>query len=75
MTQEELFQKYFPPLGDKEVLDSVQAEGVVVSMVGRRGTPDLFIVKFSTERRQYPPIVMNQKTAQMLHLILQQQGF
>lgn len=75
MTEAELFEKHFPSLDDKQTLDTVANEGVVVSMVGRRGNPNVFVVKFATEKKTYLPLVLNQTTAKMLLRVLTEQGF
>jgi hypothetical protein len=75
MTQEQLFQKHFPTLNDAENISAVQAAGLAVSMVGRKGNPDVFVVKFATEKGPMAPILMNRRTAEMLRVLLQQEGF
>lgn len=75
MTQSELFEKHFPTLADAEVANAASADGLAVSMVARHGVPDVFVVKFASEKGAFRPIVMNRKTAEMLRVILQQEGF
>jgi hypothetical protein len=75
MTQSELFKKHFPTLDDAEVATAVSLDGLAVSVVARRGVPDVFVVRFASEKGALRPIVMNRKTAEMLRLVLQQEGF
>ena len=75
MTPSELFENNFPKLDDAAVANAVSADGLAVSMVARRGVPDVFVVQFASEKGAFRPIVMNRKTAEMLRLVLQQEGF
>jgi hypothetical protein len=75
MTQFALFERHFPTLDDAEVANAASVDGLTVSMVARKGVPDIFVVKFATEKGAFRPIVMNRKTAEMLRQILQQEGF
>jgi hypothetical protein len=75
MTQSALFQKHFPKLDDAEVANAASVDGLAVSMVARKGVPDVFVVKFASEKGAFRPIVMNRVTAEMLRQILQQEGF
>lgn len=75
MTEAELFQRYFPSLDEKQTLDTVAAEGVVVSMIGARRNPNVFVVKFATEKKTYLPLVLTETTAKMLLRVLAEQGF
>jgi hypothetical protein len=75
MTQSELFEKHFSKLDDAVVANAASADGLAVSMVARRGVPDVFVVQFASEKGAFRPIVMNRKTAETLRQILQQEGF
>jgi hypothetical protein len=76
MTQEQLFEKYFPQLDEFEVSQSVAANGPIVSVNCRAAVPSIFIAKFATEGGgSFPVIVMNRLTAQHLCRALVEQGF
>lgn len=75
MTQSILFKKHFPTLDDAEVANAVSSDGLAVSMVARKGVPDVLVVRFASEKGASRPIVMNRMTAEMLRQILQQEGF
>jgi len=76
MTQEELFEKYFPVLDEMEISSTASANGPAVSVNCRVGVPSVFIAKFSSEGGgSFPVIVMNRLTAQTLCRVLVEQGF
>jgi hypothetical protein len=75
MNQEELFRKYLPTFSDIEVSGAVQADGPIVSVFGRRGAPDFFLVKFATVSGSVGPMALNRTTAAALLRLLQQSGF
>ena len=75
MTEAELFEKHFPALDEKQTLETVANDGVVVSMVGARKIPNVFVVKFATEKKTYQTLVLNETTAKVLLRVLAEQGF
>jgi hypothetical protein len=75
MSEAELFEKHFPSLDEKQTLEVVAHEGVVVSMIGKRANPNVFVVKFATGKKTYLPLILNQTVAKMLLRVLSEQGF
>jgi len=76
MTQEELFERYFPTIDEQEIRESHAANGPAVSVSCRSAVPNVFIAKFSTAGGgSFPVIVMNRLTAQHLCRVLVEQGF
>jgi hypothetical protein len=47
----------------------------VVSIRGRRGAPNVFLVKFATATGEIGPLILNRTCAEVLKNFLQQEGF
>jgi len=75
--EEALFKKFFPhtQFNDVEAAASVQNHGLGVSVYGRRGIPDNFVLCVATTKDRLGPITMNRKTAVELKRLLTQEGF
>ena len=73
--QETVFQQYFPRFTDEDAAKSLCVHGEIVSMMGRKGVPDLFVVQFASRTGRHGPFVLNRLTAATLRQILQQEGF
>jgi hypothetical protein len=75
--QETEFQQHFDTatFTDADSTQSFSAHGEMVSLVGRRGMPDLFVVAFATRRGRIGPYVLNRLVATQLRQLLQQEGF
>jgi hypothetical protein len=50
-------------------------DGEMVSLEGRRGMPDLFVVKFVSMKKQAPLLILNRTVATALKHLLDQEGF
>jgi hypothetical protein len=76
-TQPVDYQQRFPAT-DFTVADVTHAlatDGEIVSVRGRRGAPNVFVVKFATPTGSIGPLILNQMSAQMLKKLLHQEGF
>ena len=60
---------------DTDAAQSYAAYGEVVSLRGKRGTPNVFIVKFATMTGEIGPFLLNRTSAEALKSYLQQEGF
>ena len=69
------FKAHFPTLSDQETAAAITNPGVMDSVIGRAGVPDVFVLKFANGRGDLPPVVMTRYVAEMLHRLLQEQGF
>jgi hypothetical protein len=47
--EEDLYQHHFPNFTDAEVAVSVQSPGRIVSLSGRAGVPNVFVLALATE--------------------------
>jgi hypothetical protein len=72
-TREQLFEEKLP------IFTGEQAEtffrihgGEVLSVWGRKGTPDYYVVSFATSTEQFGPISLNPVTAAALRKLLDQ---
>ncbi len=69
------FNAPFPPLKDGQTAAAITNPGVIDSVIGRAGVPDVFVLKFANGRGDLPPVVITRYVAEMLHRLLQEQGF
>ena len=70
------FQAKFPPIPDQAAAQSLSANGAIVSLNGRAGVGDVFVVTFvSDQGRAFGPLVLNRTSAVALHALLAQSGF
>jgi hypothetical protein len=75
-TEQELFQRHFPTFTDAEVAASAQSTGRIVSVAGRAGVPNVFVLALATERgRLDQPLVLSRTAATELRRLLQTEGF
>ena len=71
-----VFQAKFPPITDQAAAQSLAGNGEIVSLNGRSGTGDFFVVTFvSSTSRIFGPLVLNRTCAEALHSLLGQNGF
>jgi hypothetical protein len=75
-TEQELFQRHFPTFTDAEVAASAQSPGPVVSIAGRVGVPNVFVLALATQSgRLGSPLVLTRTAAIELRTLLQRVGF
>ncbi|MGH7038373.1 MAG: hypothetical protein ACREE1_09590 [Stellaceae bacterium] len=75
LTEEELYQQHFPRFTDAEVVASVQSIGPVVSVAGRAGVPNVFVLALATQSKRLDPVVLTRTAAIELRALLQREGF
>jgi hypothetical protein len=75
--QKTLFTQRFPAtdFSDADLAQALQTHGEVVSMRGRRGAPNIFVMKLATQTREFGPFLLNRTVAESLKQLLDQEGF
>jgi hypothetical protein len=75
MTREEAFEKCLPRFTPQQAQMFFDAHGgEVVSVWGRRGTPDYLVLSFSTETEKFGPVSLNPIAVAALRKILEHAG-
>jgi hypothetical protein len=75
MTDAQNTDEFLPTFTDNDVVASAKTNGVVVKLVGRRGIPNVFVVKFATQTIEMGPLVLSASCARTLREVLEQEGF
>jgi hypothetical protein len=73
--QEDNFRLHFPEFTNDEAQRFASAHGEVVSLCGRRGAPNLFVMTLATNNQTWGPFPLNAFCASRLREVLQQQGY
>ena len=63
-----LFQQHFPSITEEEAIAAFRS-GIAVSVSGYKVSPG-FVVRFATEKRPLPPVVMSDFVAESLRALL-----
>ena len=73
--EEDLYQQHFPTFTDAEIAASVQSPGPVVSLSGRAGVPNVFVLALATQTGRIGPLTLTHTAAVQLRALLQGLGF
>ncbi|HTQ14594.1 MAG TPA: hypothetical protein VMH86_12030 [Rhizomicrobium sp.] len=74
-TRETLFQTRFPEFTEAQATKFFEQHGEMVSVNGRPGTPDLFLVALASEKQAYGPLALNPLVARTLCKLLVDAGY
>jgi hypothetical protein len=61
------FHQHFPTFTEVEAIETFRTTGEIVSMAGRAGVPNLYVVMFASRTKKYGPFALNPLVARVLH--------
>jgi hypothetical protein len=73
MLEDELFAKHFPVFTEEEAAQAAAAP--IVSLSGRAGVPNVFVLALATENGRFAPVALTRRAAVELRSLLQGLGF
>jgi hypothetical protein len=71
--EEDLYQRHFPTFTDAEV--AAAAHAPVVSVSGRVGVPNVFVLALATQAGRIGPMTLTRTAAVELRALLERSGF